>query len=99
MMSCLHHANAKCSLPMTSCHLIPTWHTWNVNADDIMVTWFALFAILVMSHLASTLHMCVYGTCAVYKDGASKYLSGLAFTQADLNLEKITTSYFQVLNT
>ena len=28
---------------MTSWHLIPTWHEWNVNANDIMMTWFTLY--------------------------------------------------------
>ena len=26
---------------MMSCHLISTWHEWNANAVDVMVTWFA----------------------------------------------------------
>ena len=66
MMSCLHHANAKqmmmtwcvmkCETPMMSCHLIPTWHEWNMNADDIMMTWLALYANLVTSCLAC-MHM------------------------------------------
>ena len=29
---------------MMSCHLIPTWHEWNANAGDVMVTWFASYA-------------------------------------------------------
>ena len=29
--------------PMISFHLIPMWHKWNANADDIMITWFALY--------------------------------------------------------
>ena len=33
--------------PMMSCHLIPMWHEWNVNAGDIMVMWFASYATLV----------------------------------------------------
>ena len=28
---------------MTSCHLIPTWHEWNANADDVMMTWLTLY--------------------------------------------------------
>ena len=35
---------------MTSCHLIPTWHEWNVNAGDVMVMLFTSYANLVMSH-------------------------------------------------
>ena len=80
---------------MTSCHLIPTWHEWNVNANDVMMTWSALFVNLLMLHLACTLCACVYGACALYMYGASKYLHGLA----NLNLEKITASHFQVVNT
>ena len=41
-------------------------------------------------------------TCMVHvlyaKISASKYLSGLACMQANLNLDKITASHFQVLN-
>ena len=40
----------------------------------------------------------MHGTCALYKYGTSKCPSGLACTQPDLNLEKITASHFQVLN-
>ena len=29
---------------MMSCHIIPTWHEWNMNADDTMMMWFALYA-------------------------------------------------------
>ena len=85
--------------PMTSYHLIPMWHEWNMNADDVMVTWFTLFANLEMSCLACTLHTSMHGACALCKNGTSKYLSGLEWMQADSNLEKITASHFQVLNT
>ena len=27
---------------MTACHLIPTWHEWNANTDDVIMPWFAL---------------------------------------------------------
>ena len=40
----------------------------------------------------------VHGACSLYKYGMSKYLSGLACMQADLNLVKITASHFWVLN-
>ena len=30
--------------PMMSCHLIPTLHELNMNANDIMMTWLALYA-------------------------------------------------------
>ena len=29
--------------PMMSCQIIPMWHGWNVNADDIMMMWFTLY--------------------------------------------------------
>ena len=84
--------------PMTSCHLIPMWHKWNANIDGIMMTWFTLFTNLVTSCLACAMSACMHGTCALNKYGASKYWSGLACTQPDSNLGKITTSHFQVLN-
>ena len=37
---------------MTLCHLIPMWYEWNANTDDMMMIWFALYANLMMSHLA-----------------------------------------------
>ena len=83
---------------MMSCHLIPTWDEWNVNADDIMMMWFTLLANLVRSCLACALCMCMHGTHALNKNGVSKYPSGQACMQADSNLEKITTSHFQLLN-
>ena len=54
---------------------------------------------LVTSHLACASHACMYGTCPLCKNSVSKYLSGLACMQANLNLGKITASHFQVLNT
>ena len=74
---------------MTSCHLNPTWHEWNANAGDVMVTWFAHDANLVMSRWA----------CAIIKMGASKYPNGLTGTPADWNLGKITASHFEALIT
>ena len=53
MMPCLYHVNAKptmmtwCSGNANTndiCHLIPMWHEWNANTDDIMITWFTLYA-------------------------------------------------------
>ena len=85
--------------PMMSCPFIPMWHEWNMNAGDIMVTWYASYANLVMSHWAFVPHTCVHGTCGLSKHGTPKYPSGLAFTQADLNLGKLTASDFWVLNT
>ena len=84
---------------MMSCHLIPTWHEWNVKADDVMMMWFASYANQVMSQQAYTTCMCMYGTHALCRNSMSKYLNDLVCMQADLNLEKITSSHFQVLNT
>ena len=85
--------------PMTSCHLIPTWHKWNANTDDFMMMWFALYADLVTSHLACMMHIHMHGICALNKYVASEQSSGLACTQADLNLAKITATHFWVINT
>ena len=84
---------------MTSCLLILIWHEWNVNAGDIMVMWFTLFANLVISCLACVSQVNVHGAYALNKNDTPKYPSGLAFTQADLNLGKLTASHFWVLNT
>ena len=75
------------------------WHDWNANADDVIMTWFGLYANLVISHLACVTHMHVHDTHAPHKTRASKYSSGLACMQANTNLVKITTSLFWVLNT
>ena len=84
---------------MTSCHLIPPWHEWNMNAGDIMVTWFTSYVNFVMScwACASCVHM--HGTHVLSNNGAPKYPSSLVGTQADSNLGKISASHFQVLNT
>ena len=66
---------------MTSCHLIPTWHEWNANAGDVMVTWFASYANLVMSHWACTLCVHMHGTCATIRNSVSKYPSVTEFRQ------------------
>ena len=74
---------------MMSYHVSPMWHEWNVNCDDIMMTWFAYNAIF--SDIMSRTHSIVIlaqlsnqvGQCA----------------QADPHLAKITASHFQVLNT
>ena len=62
---------------MTSCHLIPTWHEWNANAGDVMVTWFAHDANLVMSCWACASRVREHGAHAIIKMGTSKYLNGL----------------------
>ena len=54
---------------------------------------------LVMSHLACVTCVCMYGAHALGKPSVAKYLSGLAYMQADLNLAKINASHFWVLNT
>ena len=82
---------------MMSCHLIPTWYEWNVNAGDIMVTWFASYVNLVTSRWACTSCAYMHGACALRKMGASKYLNGLMGMPAKLNLRKLTDSHFQVL--
>ena len=79
---------------MTSCHLIPMWHEWNANADDIMMMWFTLYVNLLTSHWACASHMHVHGTCALNKNDTSMYLSHLACMQANSNLEKITALQF-----
>ena len=84
---------------MTSWHLIPTWHEWNMNANGVTMMWFALYVNLVTSCLACMTHMPMHGTHALHRTSVSKYLSGLACTQADPNLAKITAPHFQVLNT
>ena len=75
------------------------WHKWNVNANDVMMTWFALYANLVTTCLACVMHTHVHDACALCKTSTSKNFSGLACKQADLNLAKRTTSHFWVLNT
>ena len=84
---------------MTSCHLIPTWHEWNANAGDVMVTWFTYDANLVTSRWACAPHAREHGARAINKMGASKYSIGLAGTPTDRNLRKITASHFKVLIT
>ena len=81
--------------PITSCHLIPTWHEWNANADDVMMMCSHYMQTLVTSDYTCMMHTC---TQALSKTGMSKYLSGLAYMQANPNLVKIATSHFQVLN-
>ena len=49
--------------------------------------------------MACMSHTCMHGACAPIKYGMPKYPTGLACTQADSNLGKLTASHFQVLNT
>ena len=77
------------------------WHEWNANANDIMMMWFALYVNLVMSCQACMMCMCMHGAhalCRTCRTSTSKYWSGLACTQANPNLVKITAPHFQVLN-
>ena len=82
-----------------TCHLLPTWHEWNTNANDIMMTWFGIYANLVMLCLACKTCAHVNGTCALCRNSMSMYSSSLECMQADPNLVKITASHFWVLNT
>ena len=74
-------------------------HEWNANANDVMMTWFTLYVNLVMSCLVCATYMHVHGAHALCRNIVSKYLSGLACTQANLSLVKITATHFWVLNT
>ena len=67
------------------------WHEWNANADDITMTWLALYANLVTSHVACMMHECMDGTHALCKNNMSKYLS--ACMQADSNLTPLISGY------
>ena len=69
------------------------WHEWNMNTDDIMMMWFTSY--VNPSDVTSGMH----DACALSNMGMSEYQSGLACMQADLNLGKISTSHFWVLNT
>ena len=42
---------------MMSCHLIPMWYEWNMNAGDVMVTWFAAYVNL-RHHDGYVCHVC-----------------------------------------
>ena len=84
---------------MTSCHLIPTWHEWNVDAGDVMMTWFTHDANLVTSRWACASRAHVHGAHAIIKMGVSKYSNGLTGMPADSNLGKITATHFKVLIT
>ena len=75
------------------------WHKWNVNAGDVMVTWFASYVNLVTSRWACASLVRMHGAHAVIKMGALKYSNGLMIMPADLNLRKLTTSNVNVLIT
>ena len=79
---------------MTSCHLVSTWHEWNVNAGDVMED-----VNLVTSCWACASHVRMHGAHAIVKMGASKYLNGLMDMPADSNLGKLTASHFKALIT
>ena len=75
------------------------WHEWNVNTNDIMITWFTSY----VNPSDITSGMCIVcmheGACALCINSVSKYQRGLACIQADLTFGKITASHFQVLDT
>ena len=85
--------------PMTSCHLIPMWYKWNMNAVDVMVAWFISYVNLVTSCWACTSHAHMHGTHAVSKMGVLEYSNGLTGMQTNSNLRKLTASHFNALNT
>ena len=82
---------------MTSCHLDSTWHEWNADTGDVMVTWFTSYANLVTSHWACASHAHVQGARAIIKMGPSKYLNGLTGTPDNSNLGKLTASHIKAL--
>ena len=82
---------------MTSCHLISTWHKWNANTGDTMVTWFAHDMNLVMSCWACMLRAREHGARAIIKMGTSNYSNGLMGMPADSDLGKLTTTHFKAL--
>ena len=84
---------------VTSYHITSTWHEWNANAGDVIVTWFTHDANLVTSCWACAPHARKHGACAIIKMGTPKYSYGLACTPADCDLGKITASHFRVLIT
>ena len=75
---------------MTSCHLISTWHEWNANTGDVMVTWFASYMKLVTSRWACALLTRVHGACAIIRMSAPEYLNGLTGMPANSTLRKLT---------
>ena len=75
------------------------WHEWNMNAGDVMVTWFASYDNLATSRLACMLCVHMHGAHAIIKMGASKYLNSLTGTPANSNLTKLTASHSKALIT
>ena len=84
---------------MMSCHLLSTWHEWNANAGDVMVTWFTSYANLMTSQWACVSHVHMHGAHAISRMGTSKYSIGLMGTPANLNLMKLAASHFNALIT
>ena len=78
---------------MMSCHLIPTWHEWNMNDNDVMMMWLTSYT------NPSDVHVHMHDTHALCKNSTSKYMSGLACMQANVNIEKTMASHFQELKT
>ena len=92
------HATITTSPSICQSHNLSVCHTINVTSPSICqshdstvcqpnhdATWNSIY-----------LSICPHALC---RNSTSKYPSGLACMQADSNLEKITTSHFQVLNT
>ena len=61
-----------------SCHLIPMWHEWNANVNDVMMTWFALD--VNPGDVTMGMHDMWLHAWHMYsrRTSMSKYLSGLA---------------------
>ena len=57
---------------MMSDHIIPMWHEWNANANDVMMMWLALYVNPSDVTSASMTHAHMHGTHALTKTGASK---------------------------
>ena len=84
---------------MTSCHIIPIWHEWNVNANDILMTWLPHMQALVTSCQACMTCVCMHNACALSDFGTTMYFSQPACMQAGWNLGKITASHLGALIT
>ena len=99
--------SSPCNVNHDDVVFIQCKHQWHhatlflrgTNGTQMLVTWFASYANLVMSQWACTSCAHVHGARALLKMGASKYLNGLTGTPADLNLTKLTTSHFNALIT
>ena len=57
---------------MTAWQLIPMCHEWNMNANDVMMISFTLYANQVMSCLPCAMNMHEHGAHALCKTSTSK---------------------------